>query len=157
MANIYNVVKLKREKRLGQLDRLICDTYAEDNFLLMREAVQAWGVLPEYEERRRIFRAGLDAYMRGDYISAVSVWLLQVEGVSLARVKRDGISMKKWKSTIETLAQETDLGDFSRSFSTLYGSATEKPPKEDLPIRRNLILHELISPLGSALMPCASS
>ena len=141
---IHNVVKLKREKRLRQLDRLICDNYDEDNFLLIKKAVRAWNVLPEYKERSRIFRTGLDAYMRRDYISAVSVWLPQVEGVLRARKERDGDSADRWKGTIETLGPETDsmiVGDFSRFFLALYERATETPPKKDLPIRRHAIFH----------------
>ena len=141
---IHNVVKLKRERRLGRLDRFICDTYDKDNFLLIKKAVRAWNVLPEYKERSRIFRAGLDAYMRRDYISAVSVWLPQVEGVLRARKERDGDSADSWKGTIETLGLETDsmiVGDFSRFFLALYESARETPPKKDLPIRRHAIFH----------------
>ena len=146
---IRNVFRLKREKQLRQLDRWICDTYDEDNFLSIKEAVQAWNVLPEYKERSRIFKTGLEAYLRRDYISAVSVWLPQVEGVLRARAVRDGFSTKSWKRTITILGQETALaeidsmivGDFFRFFHALYKGAKKKPPKKELPIRRHVFVH----------------
>ncbi len=133
---IRNVFRLKREKQLRQLDRLICDTYDEDNFLLIKKAVRAWDVLPEYKERRRIFRAGLDAYMRRDYISAVSVWLPQVEGVLRARTERDGYSTESWKRAITIPSPEADpmiLGDFSGFFRALYGDTTEETSPKGFP------------------------
>ncbi len=153
---MYEVLRLKREKKLRSLDRVISDSYEASRLRPMRHAMASWWELPEYRARRAILRAGFNAYKKSDYISAVSVWLPQIEGVMRGKLERDGLSPSGWKralqrdSTGEQDEVEARIADivtntFWAFFYSLYDTkklqSNQVISKRQFPIRRDLVLH----------------
>ncbi len=148
---LHEVIRLKRERRTRQLDKLICRCYEVYRARPMRRAIERWMSLPEFKVRRRIFGDGLWAYRRGKYGLAVSHWLPQVEGVLRSFADRQNLAQGSWKRLgHEIVGEHPDyMQSFTQGFLTalrsLYDSSLphgQHPPrKSGFPVQRDAVLH----------------
>lgn len=133
---MIQVLRLKREKRLRSLDRMICEAYEYNRFRAMRQALRRWSTVPEFKERAGILEDGMWAYSRGRYRLAISAWLPQVEGILRGVTDRHGWSSAGWKRTISDLTNERS---FITAFLALFDSG--RGPVKGRGPRRHAIAH----------------
>lgn len=148
---LHQVVRLKREGRIRQLDREICESYEANRARPMRQAIGRWMSLPEFGVRRRILEDGLWAHRRKKYGLAVTHWLPQIEGILRNFAERQGFAQSAWKRVGRDIREEQP--DYMRSFTdaffdawaSLYHDALptgrRAPQRRPFPIQRDSILH----------------
>ena len=149
LGMIRGVLSLKREKRLRQLDRFICEQYEGVRYSQMKKLMADWNEIPEFHSRRKILNAGFRAYKTRNYTAAVYTWLPHVEGVLTDYAIRCGYGRGAWKRFPEEYRASADdvratvTEDFFGFFHSMYKAdkLTWKPTRGDFPLRRDPILH----------------
>jgi hypothetical protein len=151
VAVVYQVIRLKREGRIRQLDRTICASYEANRARPMRQAIRRWVSLPEFRARRRILEDGLWAYRRKKYGLAVTHWLPQIEGILRGFAERQGFAQGSWKQIGRNIrAQQPDYAmSFTQAFfdalASLYHDSLpigrRAPKRARFPVQRDSILH----------------
>jgi len=151
VAVLHRVVRLKREGRIRQLDREICESYEANRARPMRRAIGRWMSLPEFGARRGILEDGLWAYRRRKYGLAITQWLPHIEGILRSYAERQGLAQSAWKRLGRDIRGEQP--DYMRSFTdaffdawaSLYNEALptgrRAPQTSRFPIQRDSILH----------------
>jgi hypothetical protein len=151
LSSAREVVRVKRDGRIRQLDRVICESYEASSARPMRQAIGRWMGLPEFRVRRRILEDGLWAYRRKKYGLAVTHWLPQIEGILRSFAERQGLAHSAWKRTGRDMAGEqpdyaTSLTQpFFDALTSLYDDSLpagrRAPKRPRFPIQRDSVLH----------------
>lgn len=151
VSAVHGIIRLKREGRIRQLDRLICESYEFNRARPMRQAIDRWMSVPEFRGRKKLFRDGLWAYRKGKYGLALTHWLPQVEGVLRGLAERQGLAQGGWKRAGgDTIQKQPDYASsFSEAFLGALLSVYEnslpvgrRPPvSAAFPVQRDAILH----------------
>jgi hypothetical protein len=135
VSAVHEVIRLKREGRIRQLDRLICESYELNRARPMRQAIDRWIDVPEFHARRRLFEDGLWAYRKGKCGLALTHWLPQVEGVLRGFAERQGFAQSGWKRAGRDIIQRQP--DYASSFREACLGALLSVYDDSLPVGRH--------------------